>query len=424
MRKIKNVCLLAGGVSKRLWPLDHKVLMTFQGEPLIIHQLKELSVYAEKITVITHKENATVVKRLLENSPRHLDCQVIVQKEDFPGQAGAIHSAKNLVKGEVLIVNGSDMIDFSVLEKITKLEKPANKIILMGKRLNEYFPGGYLRFDDNKRLLGVVEKPGKDKMPSQIFKLVVDYFSDFDQLVKTIESVKTQNDDHYEQAINKLLEGEVSREYLAYEGYMSGLKYPWHVLPMMKIILSKQTTSSIASSAVISKKAEIVGPVVIGEDVRIGDYAKVVGPAFIGNNTIIADYAMIRESQIGEDCLVGSTTEVARSYIGNKVFLHRNYVGDSVMADGSMMGAGAVTANLRFDADVVKSVIGEDKIETGLVKFGAIIGQGSKIGVNATIVPGVKIGKNCLVAPGEVVRADLEDNTFLAQGEEKENRKI
>ena len=69
-----------------------------------------------------------------------------------------------------------------------------------------------------------------------------------------------------------------------------------------------------------SEKAIIVGPVFIGNNVKIGDFCKIVGPSFIGDNSVIGDYSMIRESQIGQDCLIGSFTEVARSYISNNVF--------------------------------------------------------------------------------------------------------
>ena len=148
----------------------------------------------------------------------------------------------------------------------------------------------------------------------------------------------------------------------------------------------------------------------------IGDFVKISGPVFIGDNSIIGDYSLIRESQIGEDCLIGSYSEIARSSIGNKVFLHRNYVGDSVLADKAMMGAQAVTANLRFDGETVK--------ETNLSKLGAVIGEESKIGVNATLTPGVKIGKKTWINSGEVVNQDVKDKVYFSDGKEKVNLKV
>ena len=192
---------------------------------------------------------------------------------------------------------------------------------------------------------------------------------------------------------------------------------------MMRNFLISIKEKNISETAIISEKSLIVGPVIIGENVKIGDFCKIVGPVFIGDNTVVGDYAMIRESQIGEDSLIGSFTEVARSYIGNNVFLHRNYIGDSVLDNDVMFGAQAVTGNLKFDGGKVSSDINEERVDTNMNKLGAIVGSLSKIGVNATIFPGVKIGKKTWIGPDEKVKYDLEDKIYLIDGEEKENLK-
>lgn len=420
MRKIKNVLILAGGISRRFWPLTNKSLFPFLGKPLVLYQIEELKKYADNFIIVAHKDSALTYKRLVENLPG-VKTQVIIQKEELKGQAGAVVSLKNHLSGETLIVNANDILDFSLLSKITSVSPPKNKIILAGKKLNEYFSGGYFKFDAKNTPNAVVEKPAPDKRPSQVVKLVIDYFSDLNILIKAISETKTNRDDQYEEALNKLLASDIDRGYFEYVGYWQSLKYPWHVLAMMKILLSSIKKETIPSSCQISKKAVVVGPVLFGENVKVGDFAKIVGPTAIGDNTIVGDYSMIRESQIGQDCLIGSNCEVARSSIGNRVFLHRNYVGDTVMDDRSMMGAGAVTANYRFDAGNVFSHIGGVKVDTGMVKLGAIVGAGSKIGVNSTLIPGVKVGKNCLVSPSEIVRDDLNDDTFFVYGEERKN---
>ncbi len=299
-----------------------------------------------------------------------------------------------------------------------------NKLILVGKKFNEYFPGGYLKFNDNNKIVEVIEKPAKDRLPSSIVKLVFDYYSDINILLKYFSEIKTKNDDLYESAINKLLSDDLKQSHLLYDSYWYGLKYPWHVLIMMKNFLLNIKESKISPTATVSEKALITGPVIIGDNVKIGDFCKIVGPVFIGDNTIIGDYSMVRESQIGEDCLIGSFTEAARSYIANNVFLHRNYVGDSVLDNDVMFGAQAVTGNLKFDGEKIYSFADEEKVDTNMNKLGAIIGKLSKVGVNSTIFPGVKIGKKTWIGPGEKVKYDLEDKTYLANGEEKKNLKI
>ncbi len=420
MRTIKNVLILAGGDSTRFWPLSHKSLFRFLGQPLILYQIEELKKYAENIIIVSHKDSALAFKRLVENLGTR-NIQVIVQKEEEPGQAGAVLSAGLHVHGEALILNANDIIDFSILSKITNTPPGVNKIVLFGKKLSEYFPGGYFKFDGGNKPAEIVEKPAPVNRPSKVVKLVLDYISDIGLFLKAIRGAKPGRDDRYERAINSLLATDLDRAYFQYDGIWGSLKYPWHVLSMMKILLLGIKKEMIPSSCQISKKAVIVGPVLFGENVKVGDFAKIVGPTFIGNNTIVGDYSMVRESQIGEDCLVGAHSEVARSSIGNGVFLHRNYVGDTVMDDRSMMGAGAITANFRFDAGNISSYIEGNKIDSGLGKFGAVVGAGSKIGVNATLTPGVKIGKNCLIAPTEIVGNDLKDNVFLIKGKERTN---
>lgn len=423
MRKIKNILLLAGGDSTRFWPLENKLFFSFLGKPLILYQMEELLKYGDLVTVVASKSNATAIKRLVDNN-NIKSVQIIIQKDEYSGMAGAVFSTKNHIKGEVLIVNGSDLIDYSISSKLTSLINEENKLIMVGKQFNEYFSGGYFKFDDNKKIIEVVEKPDKDKRPSSIVKLVFDYFADIKDLLKYFTVVRTQKDDLYEIIVNKLFSDNLKQAFLVYDSYWYGLKYPWQVLSMMQNFLKTIKERKISSTAEISAKALIIGPVVIGDNVKIGDFSKIVGPSFIGDNTVIGDYSMIRESQIGEDSLVGSCTEVARSYIGNKVFLHRNYIGDSVLDNDVMFGAQAVTGNLKFDGEKVLSSVNEVRVDTNMNKLGAIVGLLSKIGVNATILPGVKIGKKTWVGPGEIVRYDLNDETYLVNGEEKVNLKI
>lgn len=431
MRKIKNILLLAGGDSTRFWPLENKILFSFLGKPLILFQIEELLKYGESVTVVANKSNATAIKRLIDNLDIRLT-QILIQKEDYSGMAGAIWSAKNHIKGEVLVVNSSDLIDYPLaISKLNLAINQGNKLVLVGKKFNEYFPGGYFKMDDNlpagrqgKRIIGLEEKPSKDKLPSSIVKLVFDYFYDINIFTDYFSKIKTKNDDLYELALNKLLATELKQSHFLYDSYWLALKFPWQVLPMMKNFLQAIKESKISSTALISKKAIIVGPVVIGDNVRIGDFCKIVGPTFIGDNSIIGDYSLVRESQIGQDCLIGSYSELARSHIGNNVFLHRNYIGDSVLDNDVTFGAQAVTGNLRFNAGKITSSVNEEKIDTMMNKLGAIVGTLVKVGVNATILPGVKIGKETWIGPREIVRYDIKEKIYLANGEERTNLNI
>ncbi|MEM5814733.1 MAG: DapH/DapD/GlmU-related protein, partial [Candidatus Aenigmatarchaeota archaeon] len=180
----------------------------------------------------------------------------------------------------------------------------------------------------------------------------------------------------------------------------------------------------ISSKANISDKAVIEGNVVIEDGVRVFEYAVVKGPCHIGKGCVIGNGALIRGGvELGDGCIVGS--EVKHSYLGSNVGSHQNYVGDSIIMDGCNLGAGTRTANWRFDGQPVKVKIGADKVSTGMEKFGCIMGENSKTGINVSIMPGVKIGPNSIVGPHLLVSQDVGPGRFVALKcavEEAENR--
>ncbi len=178
MKKIKNGLILAGGDSTRFWPLKDKNLFSFLNEPLILNQIKKLSFYCEKIYVIANQNNITSIKRVLDNANLKIKYEIIVQDDYSLGQAGAILSAIKFVKGETIIINANDYLDFSILGKITILDKREDIICFFGKKINYYFPGGYFKFNEKNEVLEIIEKPNKNSLPSNYLKLFLDYYSD------------------------------------------------------------------------------------------------------------------------------------------------------------------------------------------------------------------------------------------------------
>jgi len=414
MRKIKNILVLAGGDSTRFWPLMEKNLTSFLDKPLINHQIDILKKYTDKIIVVCSKKNADLIRHNLDEK-----YQIVIQDDKLHGQAGAIIAAKDYITGEVLIINANDLFDERIFVRYIDISNKSD-LILLAKKSKKYFPGGYLKFENDK-LSEIVEKPSSDERPSDLVRLVVDYFSSYEKLLSFLDKVETSADDWYEQAINLYIKSAKKPDYIIYDDFWFPLKYPWQILPLTQFFLKKINENFIGEGSIISKNTIIIPPVYIGSNVKIGDFAKIVGPTFINDGTIVADYAFVRNSHIGKNCLIGSSSEVARSYLGNNVSLHRNYVGDSVLDDDVLFGAGAVTANFRFDQKTIKSVINSAKVDSDLNKFGTIIGKSSKIGVNSTILPGIKIGNNSVVGPGTLVNEDVKDHIFIFIGKKLAN---
>ncbi|MCL4375057.1 NTP transferase domain-containing protein [Patescibacteria group bacterium] len=406
MRKIKQAIILAGGKSRRFWPLTNKALIPFMGKPIIDYQHELMLSFVDTVYVVGNLE-------LQKRWWKHQSHTRFVKQNQADGMAGALLSLPKTVKGEALIVNATDVFEPGLLTRYQKiLTNRSYDLVVTGKPLDHYFPGGYWRLEGG-RPVGVVEKPPSNQLPSRLVKLMVDYCADIGQLINQVKSTTSQMDDRYERALDRLLKAGKKIRLVEYAGEWLALKYPWQVLSMLAFFLKTLKRNASTVQVAIAPSAEVVGPVVFGNNVRIGSFAKIVGPCYIGNNVAIGDYALVRESQVGDNCLIGAHSELARSYLSENVMLHRCYVGDSVIGRRVMFGAGAVTANLRFDQRPVRSMVGEDNIATRLGKFGTVVGDGSQIGVNVTILPGKKIGANATVMSGTVVRRDIADDQFF-----------
>lgn len=156
--------------------------------------------------------------------------------------------------------------------------------------------------------------------------------------------------------------------------------------------------------------------VFVGVGTQIHPSVDIVGPAIIGENCIINHAAFLREGVIlGDNVHVGHAVELKHSIILNNTFIaHLNYVGDSIIGNSVNISGGAILANFRLDKQNI-SVKTPDglKIDTGLQKFGAAIGDNTVIGVNSVINPGTVLGKNTVVFPLKSVSGVHENNAVI-----------
>ncbi len=181
----------------------------------------------------------------------------------------------------------------------------------------------------------------------------------------------------------------------------NGVTLPWEVLshitefilelgPTLNSDVFEQRGDNIwvARSAKIAPTANIAGPVIIDEGAEIRHGAFIRGSAIIGKGSVI-----------------GNSTEIKNAVIFDKAQIpHYNYVGDSILGYMAHMGAGAVTSNLKSDKSLVTVLVNGEKVETGLKKFGAILGNHADIGCNSVLCPGAVIGTKSRVYPLSMVR--------------------
>ena len=408
-----KVIMLAAGRSKRMRPVEDKNFLSFLGKPLIVHQLEMLKKAGlSEIILVGGKHNLDKIKGL-EKSLK-MKIQIVEQKNLDLGMCGAVLAAKDLVKnGAVMVLSSNDVVEVKAFKLIMKAAEKGDAVsYLLGKKVSEYFPGGYLEIDKKGYIKNIVEKPEPGTEPSDLVNLVVHIHKDANELIRYLESANSKKDDLYEQALSEMMKDGVKMLAVEYAGFWQPLKFPWQVHSVFRYLFS-QAEKKIPKSTKIAKRATINGEVILGENVKVFDGAVINGPCYIGDDTIVATNALVRDSNVGKNCVIGFSTEVARSYLGDEVWTHSNYIGDSVIGSNVSFGAGTVTGNLRLDEKNIQAHCDGKKIDTKTNKLGAIIGNNVRVGINASLMPGIKIGSGSFIGAGIVVPEDVAENSFV-----------
>ncbi|MFC1656278.1 sugar phosphate nucleotidyltransferase [Patescibacteria group bacterium] len=411
-----QVLLLAAGRSKRMQPIPDKNFLRFLGKPLIVHQIESLidSGFTNFI-VVGGAHNMDKLKTVpKEHALDGATFQFVEQKDLDDGMAGAMLSCKEILDDEpVCIVSSNDVVDPAAFELIKEAhDKDGYDSYIVGKKVTEYFPGGYLETKEDHLITGIIEKPGKGSEPSDLVNIVIHCHQHPKKLLMALEEVSSDRDDRYEVALNKLIKDGARIKALEFDGFWQPIKYPWHVFEVMKYFLGN-IERYIDDGAHIAESAVIKGDVYIEDDVKIYDNAVIIGPSYIGKGSVIATNALVRDSMVNEGCVAGYSTEVARSYLGKDVWMHTNYIGDSVICDNCSFGSGTVTGNLRLDEKDIAVNVKDEKMSTGSNKFGLICGEHIRCGINTSFMPGVKIGSNSMIGAGLVIPQDIPENSFV-----------
>lgn len=216
--------------------------------------------------------------------------------------------------------------------------------------------------------------------------------------------------------IEKLLD---LKETIASELF-EGKTYPWEVLPEIKDFILK-----LGKTLDPEEYEYKEGDIWIAKSAKIAPTACINGPAIIGKDTEVRHCAFIRGNAIvGEGCVVGNSTELKNVVIFNCVQVpHYNYVGDAVLGYRSHMGAGSICSNVKSDKQLVVVKDGEEKIETGLKKFGAMLGDHVEVGCGSVLNPGTVIGRNSNIYPLSSVRGCVPADSIYKNKNEVVSKK-
>ena len=191
--------------------------------------------------------------------------------------------------------------------------------------------------------------------------------------------------------------------------YLENFEYPWLALKGIKELILE-----LGPKLNKEEFIEVKENVWIHNSAKVFESAYIGAPCIIGANTVVRHCAFIRGSAlVGENCVVGNSCELKNVILFDNVQTpHYNYVGDSILGYKSHMGAGSITSNVKSDKKLVVVHNGEENIETGIKKFGAILGDNVEVGCNSVLNPGTVVGRNSNIYPTSCVRGVIPENSI------------
>jgi len=406
--------ILAAGESSRFWPLNyrHKSLFYLMGKPIIYWNLRGIEEAGLKKVIIVQSPKKDVEEELEKFKFKKIKIQYLIQPRPL-STGNALWQARNFLKTPFFLLNADVLNSKEILEEMLKKIKKEKKPCLAGQKTKTPWLFGMMELKGD-RILKIVEKPKKGKEPSDI-KVVGVYYLE-PRFFYHYQKVR-KNPHDLEDALSEYMkENEVKLALLkkAEEETPAFLKYPWHLFNLRKYLFDNFLKEKIEKSAKISKNAIVEGRVYIGKNTKILEGAIIKGPCYIGDGCLVGNNSLVRDyTDLEENVIIGALCEVARSIFQKGATTHSGYFGDSIIGEGTKIGAGTITSNVRLERGEIFSEVKGEKINTGLKSFGAVIGRNTFVGTNVNIMPGKFIGSNCIIFPNSLIRENIRDNIIL-----------
>ena len=408
--------ILAAGEGLRLRPLTFtrpKHMIPVGGKPILEHLINAIRMAGVRDILMVVKYKAEMVRKHFGDGAKFgVNINYVLQKRIL-GTANAIAAVEKKINGDFLVVNGDLLLSTDAIKSVIEAHEKAGSIAtLAAVRVKKPEQYGVLKVR-NGQLMDIVEKPSSGLSSDNLVNAGVYLFSTeiFDFIRRT--KISQRNELEITDSIRLIIKAgkSVAVTEISPDSWLD-IGRPWDLLDANMRVLKNIKPNILGE---IEEGAHIKGSVFIGEKavVRSGSYIE--GPVFIGEGSDVGPNCYIRPyTSIGRNVRVGNACEIKNSILMDGVHVgHLSYIGDSIIGEGCNLGAGSISANLRLDKKTVKMRIKGEKVDTGRIKMGVIMGDNVMTGVGTLFMPGVTIGCNSWIGPNIVVHKDVPPNTIL-----------
>ncbi|MBD3229944.1 MAG: NTP transferase domain-containing protein [Candidatus Lokiarchaeota archaeon] len=418
--------ILVAGEGKRLRPLTYtrpKHLLPIAGKPLLEHTIQGLKENGinEFILVIGYEKE--FIKQYFKDGAK-LGVKIEYILQDTPlGTAHAAGMAENHIENDFILIYGDILVSKSTFKGLLEKYRESNSnAIISLKKVNDPEKYGIINLEGGvaKR---IIEKP-KDKTIGNLANAGIYILKP--SIFEAIKNTKKSKRGEFEltDSLQMLIDQGEKIYGFSLPSWWLDVGRPWDLLKANKLLMDKETEYN--SKGEVEEGVHIRGNVKIGKNtiIRSGSYLK--GPVIIGDNCQIGPNCYIRDyTTIGNNIRIGNACEIKGSIImDNTNVSHLSYVGDSIIGENCNLGAGTITANLRFDKKHIKMRVKKRIVNTGRKKLGMILGDNVQTGIGTTLLPGIKVGNNSVIGPNINIWNDIPPHSKVILKEKIEIKKL
>lgn len=388
--------VLTAGEGTRMRPLTWtrpKPMLPVAGDPLLTHVLEECVPHVDGFVLVTGYRGDVIREHFGDTfAGRPIE---YVHQADQLGTAHAIGLAEPYVEDRFLALNGDVIFQEGLVDGVHSASGTAMAVQTVPNP-SEY---GIVSHEDGA-VTAIVEKPADP--PSDLANLGIYTFTP--EVFEVIEAIDPSERGEYEitDALQTLIDEGTDVTPLSYDGPWIDVGRPWDLLEANARLLGARGGSQ---KGTVESRATLDGGVVVEAGARIRNGTYIEGPTLVKRGADVGPNAYVRgHTVIGEDTRVGNAVEIKNAILmADAAVGHQSYVGDSILGEGVNLGAGTNVANLRHDERNIRATVKGEVVDTGRRKFGVVLGDGVKTGINTSLNAGVSLPPGATTLPGETV---------------------